>query len=67
MFLDSAQSILTAVARISTDAVDARPLGSAIRVSNASDDSNRLDRLASSASTANVSFGADAHHRSNRR
>lgn len=62
MALDTTKRVLTAVARIATETVDARFLCTAIRVGNATDDSNRLDWFASSTSAADVTFWADADH-----
>jgi len=62
MALDAAKRVLTAVARIAAKTVDARLLRTAVRVGDATDNSNRLDWFASSTSTADVTFWADADH-----
>lgn len=65
VFLDAANSVGSAVAGTSADAIDARLLSFAVRVGDASDGSNWWYWLTCATSTADVPFRTHANHRSN--
>lgn len=60
--LDAAERVRSAVTWIAADAIDARFLRLAVRVSDATNHSDGLDGLACATAAADVAFRADADH-----